>query len=54
MKVAARPDAVMCKHELAAMLAHALHRSESIEKEDGAWATELKHRLHMAMIQHGV
>jgi hypothetical protein len=52
--VAARPDAIVCKHELAALLAASLGKCERVDKEDAAWANDLVHRLQMAMIPHGV
>jgi hypothetical protein len=51
--VAARPDSIACKHELAALLATALGKCERVDKADAAWANELENRLQMAMLAHG-
>ena len=52
-KVAARPDSICCKHELASKLAEALRRCEAVEKDDVAWASHLSHHMQMAMVEHG-
>lgn len=51
-KVAARPDATVCKHELAALLSAGVGKCERVDKDDAAWANELSHRLQMAMLAH--
>ena len=49
--VASRPDALVCKHELAVLLASALSRVQQRELDDGEWATQYAMALDLEM--HG-
>ena len=43
--VASRPDALVCKHELAVMLAEALGKSGHRELDDAEWAAQFSHAV---------
>jgi hypothetical protein len=51
INVASKPDALVCKHELAVLLADALGLSLQREVDDDAWAEEFSRATSLAMAQ---
>lgn len=53
INIASKPDALVCKHELAILLADALGLSLQREVDDAAWSEEFSRATALAMAQFG-
>jgi len=52
LSVAAKPDLLVCKHELAVLLAEPLGKLHNNELEDDEWAKAFSHAMTMPMMEY--
>ena len=52
-QVMSKPEALLCKHELAVMLARALGHVQTTELDDAAWATAFSLALSLPLSAYG-
>ena len=49
-QVVAKPESVLCKHELAVLLCEALSLYQTAEYDDAEWSDKLNHQMNMGLI----
>ena len=54
ISVASKPDALVCKHEVAVLLSDSLGQTLQREVDDEQWASDFLHATNMSMMSYDV